>query len=301
METFLMRVFVTGATGFIGSALTKELLASGHRVLGLSRSDEGAAALKAAGAEVHRGSLEDLNSLTEGAARSDAVVHLAFNHDFSRYQQNCEDDRRAIEALGSALVNTARPLLVTSGTGIAMTPGKLATEDVPAPRSAVMPRAATEEAALALAATGVNVSIVRLPQVHDTHKFGFVSAAIAVAQARGVIAYVGDGHNRWPAAHVSDVARLYRLALEKAERSAVYHAVGEEGVTHRAISQALGPRLRLPVVSITPEEAADHFGWLAMFASLDLPASSEQTRRRLNWQPTGPGMIADLEQFVPVA
>lgn len=296
-----MLVFVTGATGFIGSALTKELLANGHRVLGLTRSDEGAAALKAAGAEVHRGSLEDLNSLKEGAAKADAVVHLAFNHDFSRYQQNCEDDRRAIAALGSVFVNTGKPLLVTSGTGIAMTPGKPATEEVPAPSSTVAPRAATEEAANALAAEGVNVSIVRLPQVHDTHKFGFVSAAIEAAQAKGVIAYVGDGRNRWPAAHVCDVARLYRLALEKAERGAVYHAVGEEGVSHRAISEALSPRLKLPVASITPEDAGEHFGWLAMFVGLDLPASSELTRKRLNWQPTGPGLIADLEQFVPTS
>jgi nucleoside-diphosphate-sugar epimerase len=294
-----MRVFITGATGFIGTALTKELLGAGHRVLGLTRSDEGAAALKSAGAEVHHGSLEDLESLKAGAANADACVHLAFNHDFSRYQQNCEDDRRAIEALGSAFVNTEKPLLVTSGTAMAQSEGRHSSEDIPAPSSTMVPRAASEEAALALAARGVNASIVRLPQVHDTKKFGLVSPLIAAAQVKGFLAYVGQGTQRWPAAHVTDVARLYRLAIEKAGRGAIYNAVGEEGVTHRAICDALAPRLKLPVRSITLEEVADYFGPFAMFANLDLPASSEQTRKRLNWQPTGPGMIADLEQFVP--
>jgi nucleoside-diphosphate-sugar epimerase len=250
-----------------------------------------------AGAAVHRGTLEDLDSLKRGAAQADACVHLAFNHDFSRFVQNCEDDRRAIEALASVLSN--KPLLVTSGTALVSTPGRPATED-DAPMSSV-PRGASEETVAAAAKSGVKVSIVRVPQVHDTTRAGLVSFAIEVALQKGVFAYVGDGQNRWPAAHVSDVARLYRLALEKAAPKAIYHAVAEEGVTHRAMAQALAPRLNLPVVSIKPEEAGDHFGWLAMFVSIDLPASSEQTRKRLEWQPKGPGLIADLEQFVPWA
>lgn len=296
-----MRIFITGATGFIGTALTKELLAHGHTVLGLSRSEAGADALKAAGAEVHRGSLEDPNSMKEGAAKADAVVHLAFNHDFTRYQQNCEDDRRAIEAIGEVLIGTKKPLLVTSGTAMARSEGGVSTEDIPAPPSSMVPRAASEEAALALAAKGVNASIVRLPQVHDTTKFGLVSPLITAAQAKGFLAYVGEGNQRWPAAHVSDVARLYRLAIEKAERGAVYNAVGEDGVTHRQICDALAPRLNVPVRNITLEEVADYFGPFAMFANLDLPASSEKTQKRLNWNPTGPGMVEDLSQFVPVA
>jgi nucleoside-diphosphate-sugar epimerase len=294
-----MRVFITGATGFIGSALTKELLASGHQVLGLARSDERAAALKAAGAGVHRGSLEDLDSLKAGAAKAEAAVHLAFNHDFSRYQQNCEDDRHAIEALASVL--SGKPLLVTSGTAMAATPGEPATEDTPPLHSSVSPRGASEEAARAAADAGVKVSIVRLPQVHDTRVAGLVTPVIQISQEKGVVAYVGDGQNRWPAAHISDVARLYHLALEKAERSAVYHAVGEEGVSARAICETLGPRLKLPVVSINPDEAPAHFGWLAMFVSRDLPASSAQTQKRLGWKPTGPSLLADLAQFVPGA
>ena len=295
-----MRVFVTGATGFIGSALCRELLDNGHRVLGLARTEDGALALERAGVEVHRGSLEDLESLKAGAGRAEAVVHLAFNHDFTRYQQNCEDDRRAIEALASGL--KGKPLLVTSGTAMAMTaPGVPSTEETPALSASVVPRAASEEAALAAVANGVLACIVRLPQVHDTKKFGLVSAVIAAALAKGFVAYVGEGNQRWPAAHVSDVARLYRLALEKVESGAVYNAVGEQGVTQRAICEALAPRLNLPLRSITQAEAGDYFGPLAMFANLDLPASSERTQKRLNWRPTGPGMIEDLSRFVPGA
>lgn len=293
-----MRVFITGATGFIGTALTKELLANGHKVLGLSRSDAGAAALKAAGADVHRGSLEDVESLKSGARQADAVVHLAFNHDFTRYMQNCEDDRRAIEAIGEVLVGTNKPLLVTSGTAMARSEGGVSTEDIPAPPSSMVPRAASEEAALAFAAKGVNASIVRLPQVHDTTKFGLVSPLIDAARAKGFLAYVGEGSQRWPAAHVSDVARLYRLAVEKSERGAVYNAVGEEGVTHRDICNALSPRLNVPVRAITENEIADYFGPFAMFANLDLPASSAVTQKRLGWKPTGPGMVEDLSKFV---
>jgi nucleoside-diphosphate-sugar epimerase len=293
-----MRVFVTGATGFIGSAVVKEMIAASHQVLGLARSDEGAAALAAAGAEVHRGSLEDVDSLKAGADRSDGVIHLAFNHDFSKFVANCEDDRRVIKALGSVLTGSGRPLIVTSGTGMANTvPGQLATEDDAVIGSEVIPRAASEEAAASAAADGVNVSVVRLPQVHDTVKQGLVTYAIAMFRERGVCAYVEDGHNRWPAAHVLDAARLYRLAIERAEPGARYHAVAEEGVALRDMAQAIGRRLKIPVKSIAPEEAQAHFGWLAMFVGLDVPASSAQTRRKLRWQPTGPGLIADLERL----
>ena len=293
-----MRVFITGATGFIGSAVTKELIASGHQVLGLCRSDDKAAALAAAGAEVHRGSIEDLDSVKAGAARSDGVIHLAFNHDFSRYQANCDDDRKVIDALGSVLAGSKRPLLVTSGTGMTISvAGQPATEDAGVMSSDVMPRAASEEAAMSVAAKGVNVGIVRLPQVHDTARQGLVTYAIQIAREKGVVAYVGEGQNRWPAAHITDTARLYRLAIEKAEPGAKYHAVAEEGVKIRDISEVIGRRLKLPVKSIAPEEAFDYFGWLGIFAGLDVPASSAQTKKRLGWQPTGPGMLADLERL----
>jgi nucleoside-diphosphate-sugar epimerase len=293
-----MRVFVTGATGFIGSAVAKELIAAGHQVLGLCRSDEKAVGLAAAGAEVHRGSLEDMESLKEGAARSDGVIHLAFNHDFSKFVANCEDDRRVIKALASVLAGSDRPLIVTSGTGMANTvPGQLATEDSAVISSDVIPRAASEEAAASVAADGVNVSVVRLPQVHDTVKQGLVTYAIAMARDKGVFAYVGDGRNRWPAAHVLDTARLYRLAIETAEPGVKYHAVAEQGVPLRDIAEAIGRRLKIPVKSIAPEEAQAYFGWLAMFAGHDAPASSEQTRKKLRWQPSGPGLIADLEEL----
>jgi nucleoside-diphosphate-sugar epimerase len=293
-----MRVFVTGATGFIGSAVVKELIAAGHQVIGLCRSDEKAPALAAAGAEVHTGSLEDLDSLRSGAARSDGVLHLAFNHDFSKFVANCEDDRRVIRALGSVLAGSDRPLIVTSGTGMASTtPGQLAREDNATIGSDVIPRAASEEAAASVAADGVNVSVVRLPQVHDPLKQGLVTPAIGIFREKGVCAYIGDGHNRWPAAHVLDVAHLYRLALERAEPNAKYHAVAEEGVSMRAIAKALGRRLNLPVRSIAPEEVQGFFGWLGMFAGLDMPASSELTKMELGWEPTGPGLIADLERL----
>jgi nucleoside-diphosphate-sugar epimerase len=293
-----MRVFVTGATGFIGSAVVKELIAAGHQVLGLCRSDDKANTLAAAGAEVHHGSIEDLDSLKKGAARSDGVIHLAFNHDFSKFVANCEDDRRVIEALGSVLAGSDRPLIVTSGTGTANTvPGQPATEDGAVVSSDVIPRAASEEAAASVAAGGVNVSVVRLPQVHDTVRQGLVTYAIAIARDKGVSAYVGDGHNRYPAAHVLDAARLYRLAIEKAEPGARYHAVAEEGIPLRSIAETIGRRLNLPVRSIAAEDAQAHFGWLAMFAGLDAPASSKQTRKRLGWQPTGPGLIADLKEL----
>ena len=293
-----MRVFITGATGFIGSAVVRELIGAGHQVLGLCRSDDKAAALAEAGAAVQRGSIEDLDTLKAAAARCEGVIHLAFNHDFSQFKANCEADRRVITALGSALAGSRRPLIVTSGTGMSnVVPGEPAREDGPTISSEVIPRAASEEAAAAIAATGVNVSVVRLPQVHDTHKQGLITPAIAIAREKGLSAYVGDGGNRWPAVHVLDAARLYRLALERAEADCKYHAVAEQGVALRDIAETVGRRLGIPVKSITAQQAEGHFGWLAMFATLDLPASSELTQTKLNWHPSGPRLLADLERL----
>jgi len=289
-----MRIFVTGAPGFIGSALVPELIQAGHHVLGLTRSETGAEALRKAGAEVLHGNLEDLDSLRDGAAKSDGVIHLAFNHDFSRFQKNCDDDRKAVEAIGEVLLGSNRPFVITSGTAIATNvDGKPSTED--GPTSAWNPRAASEAAVKELTARGVNTSVVRLPQVHDTHKQGLIPYVHAVAREKRVSAYIGDGGNRWPAAHISDVARLYRLAFEKAQSGAIYHAVDEEGVSMKAIAEALGRGLKVPVVSIRPEEAEAYFGWLAHFAGHDMPASSALTQQKLSWKPTGPGLIADLD------
>jgi nucleoside-diphosphate-sugar epimerase len=292
-----MRIFVTGATGFIGSAVVPELINAGHQVLGLTRSDAGAQSLIAAGAEVHRGNLEDPESLRAGAAKSDGVIHLAFDHDFSNFAAICEKDRRAIEALGDALVGSDRPLVITSGTGMGNAmPGQPATEDHFDPNHP-NPRKSSELAGASVAARGVNVSVVRLPQVHDTVKQGLITYAVAVAREKGVSAYVGDGLNRWPAAHVLDTARLYRLALEKRQPGARYNAVAEQGVPVRDIAEVVGRGLKVPVVALSPEEAAAHFGWLAPFAGWDMPASSAQTKKQLGWQPIGPGLIADLEQM----
>jgi len=289
-----MRVFVTGATGFIGTPVVKELIAAGHNVLGMARSDEGANSLAAIGAEVHRGSLEDLDSLRKGATASDAVIHLAFIHDWSKFVENCEIDRRAIEALGSVLAGSDRPLIVTAGTAGIAGPGQIATEDDVVPPNFPFPRV-SEQTALSL--RGVRASVMRLPQVHDTVKQGLVTLAVAVAREKGVSAYVGEGRNRWAAAHISDVARLYRLALEMNEAGAKYHAVAEEGVPMLDIAEAIGRGVKAPVKSISQEEASAHFGYLAMFMSHDLLASSEKTRKKLGWNPTGPGLIADLERL----
>jgi nucleoside-diphosphate-sugar epimerase len=292
-----MRIFLTGATGFIGSAIVPELINAGHQVLGLTRSDAGAQALVAAGAEAHRGTLEDPQSLRRGAAESDGVIHCAFDHDFSNFVANSEKDGRAIEALGSALAGSDRPLVITSGTGFgSAAPGETAIEDV-FNSSIPHPRKASELAGASLLEAGVNLSVVRLPQVHDTVKQGLITPAVAIAREKGVSAYVGDGSNRYPAAHVLDVARLYRLALEKREAGARYHAVAEEGIPVRQIAEVLGRGLKVPVVAMSPEQAAGHFGWLSAFIGMDLPASSAQTQKRLGWHPTGPGLIADLEQM----
>jgi nucleoside-diphosphate-sugar epimerase len=292
-----MRVFVTGSTGFIGSTIVPELINAGHQVLGLTRSDAGAQALIAAGAEVHRGDLEDLETLRSGAAKSEGVIHCAFNHDFSKFVANCEMDRRAIETLGAALAGSDRPLIITSGTGMGnAVPGQPATEEHFDP-SHPNPRVASELAGASMSARGVNVSVVRLPQVHNRIKQGLITYAIAVAREKGVSAYVGDGLNRWPAAHVSDVARLYRLALEKRQAGARYNAVAEEGVPVRDIAEVIGRGLKVPVVALSAEQTAGHFGWLAAFIGWDLQASSAQTQARLGWHPTGPGLIADLEQM----
>jgi nucleoside-diphosphate-sugar epimerase len=289
-----MRVFLTGATGFIGSRIVPELIGAGHRVLGLTRTDEGARWLESAGAEVFRGTLEDPDGLARGAAEADAVIHTAFDHDFSRFVANCEKDSRVIAAIGNALAGSDRPFLITSGTGMGSSgPGHPATEDV-VDWNNPNPRIASERAGAALIDKGVSVAVVRLPQVHDPVKQGLITPLVQVAREKGVSAYVGDGGNRWPAAHVTDVARLYRLALERHETGARWHAVDEEGVPVRDIAEALGAGLGVPVVSLSPEEAKEHFGWLGLFAGFDLPASSRWTRETLGWAPTGPSLLSDL-------
>lgn len=292
-----MKIFVTGATGFIGSAIVPELINAGHQVIGLARSDAGAQSLIAAGAEAHRGDLADLESVRSGAAASDGVIHTAFNHDFSTFVENCERDRQVIETIGSALTGSDRPLIITSVTGMGnAAPGELATEGNFNPNHP-NPRKASELAGVSVADRGVNASVVRLPQVHDTVKQGLITYAVQVAREKGISAYVGDGLNRWPAVHVLDAAHLYRLAFEKQEAGSRYHAIAEEGVQVRDIAEAIGGGLKVPVVSLSPEDASAHFGWLGAFVGLDMPASSAQTQKRLGWHPTGPGLIADLKNM----
>lgn len=289
-----MRVFVTGATGFIGSRIVPELLNAGHRVLGVTRSEAGMRWLEAIGAEPYRGTLEEPDGLARGAAETDGVIHTAFDHDFARFVENCEKDRRVITALASALAGSNRPLIITSGTGIgSVGPGRPAIEKA-FDQTHPNPRIASEEAGKAALEKGVSVSVVRLPQVHDTQKQGLITPLIAVAREKRLSAYVDNGANRWPAAHVTDVARLYRLALEQHEAGARWHAVDEEGVSARAIAEAVGEGLGIPTISLTQQEAEAHFGWLAMFTALDMPASSAWTRRRLGWTPTGPDLLSDL-------
>jgi nucleoside-diphosphate-sugar epimerase len=291
-----MRVFVTGATGFVGSAIVNELINNGHQVLGLARSDESAKQLIAAGAEVHRGGLEDLNSLTTGAAAADGVIHTAFIHDFSKFKENCETDRSVIEALGAGLTGTDKPLIITSGTAILGLPRVSNELDKPLVDSSVMARIASEEAADSVAAKGVKVMVVRLPpSVHGDGDHGFVPRLIEIAKEKGAAAYVGEGSNLWPAVHRSDAAQLYRLVLEKGTANARYHASAEQGILMKDIVTAIGTKLNLPVVSKTSEEAAEHFGWIAHFAAINSPASSQITREQLGWNPTGRGLIEDLE------
>ncbi|MBO7745414.1 SDR family oxidoreductase [Paenibacillus sp. MWE-103] len=288
-----MRIFVTGATGFIGSAVVRELIDAGHRVAGLARSDKSAAALTAAGADVHRGALDDLDSLRGGAAAADGVIHLAFIHDFSNFAAAAETDRLAIEAIGEALEGSGKPFVVTSGT-LMLAPGRLGTEE-----DAAMPTAhrRSEEAAMALVKRGVRSSIVRLsPSVHGPGDYGFIPTLIEIARAKGVSAYIGDGSNRWPAVHRLDAARLFRMAVEGAAAGARLHAVGDEGVPLREIAAIIGRRLNLPVAGISQEEAADHFGWLSFAASVDNPTSSALTQERFGWLPEHASLISDLEQ-----
>lgn len=291
-----MRVFVTGASGFVGSAVVAELIAAGHSVLGLARSDAAASSVEAAGADVHRGSLEDLDSLARGAEAVDAVIHTGFNHDFSRFAQNCELDRHAIETIGAVLAGSARPLVVTSGLAL-VAPGRAATEDDPhVPVSSTYPRA-SEATAVALEARGVHASVVRLPpSVHGDGDHGFVPRLIAFAREKGVSAYLGDGGNRWPGVHRLDAARVYRLAIERGAAGARYHAVDDTGVRFREIAEVIGRRLNVPVVAKTATEAGEHFGWFAMFAGMDAPAASERTRALLGWAPTQPGLLADIDR-----
>jgi nucleoside-diphosphate-sugar epimerase len=293
-----MRVFVTGASGFIGSAVVPELIGAGHQVVGLARSDASADALAAAGAQVHRGALDDLDSLRAGAAASDGVIHLAFIHDFADYAGAAQTDVRAIETLGAALERSGRPLVVTSGI-LGLPAGRLGTEqDAPDPgNTAAAPRIAGAQAALSLAARGVRSSVLRLPpSVHGERDHGFVATLIAIARDKGVSGYIGDGSNRWPAVHRIDAAHLFRLALETAPAGSVLHGVADEGVPVRDIAEVIGRHLDLPVVAIAPEDAGEHFGWLGGFLAADVPASSALTRERMAWQPTRPGLIDDLDQ-----
>jgi len=293
-----MKVFVTGATGFIGSAIVRELLGAGHSVSGLARSEGAAAALLAAGAEVHRGDLEDLDSLRSGAKESDGVIHAGFIHDFSRFQEVCEVDRLAIEAIGGALAGSDRPFIVTSGTAL-VSPGRLATEDIIPPFNPAFPRA-SEVAADAVAALGVRVSVLRLsPSVHgDGDHHGFVPMLINIARQKGVSAYIGEGKNRWNAVHRLDAAHLYRLALENAKTAARFHGTAEEEITFKAIAESIGQHPGIPVVEKSLEEAAGHFGWFAGFAAIDCPASGKLTREQLNWRPVQPTLLADMEQGI---
>ena len=290
-----MRVFITGAAGFIGSATTRELIAHGHQVIGLARSEANVEALKKLGAGVHRGSLEDLDGLKSGAKSADGVIHCAFIHDFAKFAENGQIDKRAIEAMGDVLAGTDKPFIVTSGTGL-IAPGVTVTEDMRRDDAGHMPRV-SEQAGLAYAKRGARAMAIRLPQVHgEKGKAGLISYIVESARQKGVATYVGEGKERWAAAHVLDVAPLYRLALEKGAANGIYHAVGEEGVPMRQIVEVVGRALNVPVKSIKPEEAGEYYGPLAMFAGLDMPASSAKTQIQLGWKPKEIGLIADMGQ-----
>lgn len=293
-----MRVFVTGATGFVGTAVVQELLAAGHQVLGLARSEASAQKLLQAGAEVLRGDLEDLESLRAGASRADGVIHAGFIHDFTRFKEVCEVDKTAIETMGQVLAGSNRPLIVTSGAAL-VAPGKLATEDMISPVDPAWPRA-SEQAAAAAAALGVNTAIIRLsPSVHgEEDKHGFVPILVNIAREKGFSAYIGEGQNRWNAVHRLDAAHLYRLALENGEPGARYHAVAEEAIPGKAIAEAIGQVMNIPVRSIAPEAAGEHFGWFALMAAIDCPTSSTWTRENLNWHPTHSTLLTDIANGV---
>ncbi|KAA2240984.1 SDR family oxidoreductase [Chitinophaga agrisoli] len=293
-----MRVFVTGATGFIGTAIVQELINAGHQVLGLARSDASAQKLIDAGAAIHRGDLEDLDNLRSGAASADGVIHAGFIHDFTRFREVCQVDKIAIETIGEVLANSDRPFIITSGTALT-SPGKLATEDIIPPLNPAWPRA-SEQAADTVAALGVRAAVIRLsPSVHgDEDKHGFIPILVKIAREKGVSAYVGEGLNRWNAVHRLDAAHLYRLALENATPGARFHGSAEEAITTRTIAEAIGKQLNIPVASVAPEAAAEHFGWFSHMAAIDCPASSKQTRENLNWRPTHPALLTDIENGV---
>ncbi|QGU11046.1 NAD-dependent epimerase/dehydratase family protein [Leclercia sp. J807] len=292
-----MRVFLTGASGFIGSRILTELLRAGHQVIGLARSESSARALIAAGAEVHRGTLDEPDTLAAGAQGADAVIHTAFDHDFHRFAENCEKDRRAIHAMGQALKGSDRPLIVTSGTGIGDDGATAIAQENQFKASNHNPRVATEIEGNALLAEGVNLQVVRLPQVHDTRRQGLITWYIQHAVEKGVVACIGEAENRWSAVHVSDAAALYRRVLEHGERGKRYHAVAEEGLLLRQIAETLARKLSLPLISLPPSEAEAHFGWFTIFAAMNLRASSAWTRQQLGWHPTGPGLLEDLEKM----
>ena len=292
-----MRIFLTGSTGFIGSKIIPELLQAGHQVLGLTRSDVGARSLVAQGAQVHRGDVEDLESLRSGAAGCDGVIHTAFDHNFANFIANCQKDKRAIEALGSALSGSQRPIIITSSTAMGTASvGLPATEDHFNPDSP-NPRVASELAGQELSGRGINVSVVRLSQIHNTVKQGLVTDLVALARKTGVSAYVGEGLNRWSATHVSDTARLFKLAVQRQEPGARYHATAEGAIAFRDIALAIAQRLAIPAVSLSTGDAAQHFGWLAAFATKDMSSSSTKTRQILGWEPIGQGLLADLGQI----
>ncbi|MCC2275800.1 SDR family oxidoreductase [Streptomyces sp. ET3-23] len=303
-----MRVFVTGASGWIGSAVVPELIGAGHQVVGLARSDAAAAALTAAGAEVHHGTLDDLDGLRKAAAASDGVIHLAFKHDLAfsgDFGGAVQADRRAVEAFGDVLAGSDRPFVLASGLA-GLVRGRVSTEqdghdigpnDTTQPGAGPEGRHATAELALSLASRGIHSSVLRLaPTVHGAGDHGFMATLVGIAREKGVSGSVGEGNARWPAVHRLDAARLFRLALEKAPAGSTLHAAADEGVPLRIVAEVIGRHLGLPVVSVAPEQAGEHFGWLGDFLTLDCPASSTLTRELLGWQPTHPGLLDDLEE-----